>query len=100
MSEVKEAWDQFQDIQGKIEFIDDSTTQDKERNSFREHFYEAVGTAEQFIENLNVTTSTKRTTQKRDEEYDELPNLILPAINLPIFDGSIDNWHFVKHIQI
>ena len=95
LKKITDAWDEFQEIQSKIENIDDTVTQSEERENFEEHFYEVVAAAEELLDN---STPTKSPVQQQG--LDNIPDLKLPSVNLPIFDGSIDNWPTFSQLYI
>ncbi|BES88544.1 Retrotransposon protein [Nesidiocoris tenuis] len=95
LSVVKRGWDEFDEIQSAIEAELTSTKLEEQRNErdrFETLYFRVVGAAEDVIEaQAGITAVAQNLATPPQLPMD--PELRLPPIQLPTFNGAYDEWH-------
>nr|CAI5838888.1 unnamed protein product [Callosobruchus analis] len=101
LSKIEPLWDEFNEVQSKIEDLDASEDGDLQREQFDESYFKLIGQIKALIkhvENLsdvasNAPSVVRSVASSGSNNNNAVNNLVkLPAIKLPTFDGQYHNW--------
>lgn len=92
-------YDQFQNIQSRIELLTDSVDE-KERVEFETYYFTTITLAESYLDNIKRQTETNGHQAGLNNQINadtgafnsQDKDIKLPTLNLPTFDGSYENW--------
>lgn len=98
--------DEFNAAQAAIELDDPdyetniNSVHEKERDEFENLFYDVTSAAQKFLTDLEPershSPSNSVASSGRNIQVHNHNNIKLPALNLPSFDGSYENWLFFR----
>jgi hypothetical protein len=88
--------DQFEDIQLQIEDLgeDNDLENESQRDNFENHYYRVLGRASEIIkkQSKNIVDARNIQNSSIQSEHQSMPQIKLPEIKLPTFDGRFDAW--------
>lgn len=93
--------EEFNDIQSKIEALQNQIIQDDERNTFENTYFKTIAYAKRIISNRNKPTPSTNSTQFESDgsvsagfiaDSDSRSRVKLPRLNLPEFHGNYEQW--------
>lgn len=89
------AWNEFEDIQSKIEALDQPDDSSSERFNFENDFCTVVGNAKTIIESVVLpiaSNSASLSMSSNPTPTNNSQRVKLPVLSLPKFSGSYDEW--------
>lgn len=89
LEKVEYLWTQFDNVQTEIESFEDEAETSTERELFENAYFEAISKTKDIINNK---TKTETNTRSASNSSEPLINVKLPTLNLPIFNGSYEQW--------
>jgi hypothetical protein len=88
--------DQFEDIQLQIEDLgeDNDLENESQRDNFENHYYRVLGRASEIIkkQSKNIVDARNIQNSSIQSEHQSMPQIKLPEIKLPTFDGRFNAW--------
>jgi hypothetical protein len=88
--------DQFEEIQLQIEDLgeDNDLENESQRDNFENHYYRVLGRASEIIkkQSKNIVDARNIQNSSIQSEHQSMPQIKLPEIKLPTFDGRFDAW--------
>jgi hypothetical protein len=88
--------DQFEDIQLQIEDLceDNDLENESQRDNFENHYYRVLGRASEIIkkQSKNIVDARNIQNSSIQSEHQSMPQIKLPEIKLPTFDGRFHAW--------
>ncbi|KAJ8962292.1 hypothetical protein NQ318_018271, partial [Aromia moschata] len=89
-------WQAFCDIQLEIDILDDNPNDhEQERQTFENDYFKYEAIARRLL-NPQVGSIVGESGANSNSLVNEKFNIKLPTINLPVFDGSYENWLYFK----
>ncbi|KAJ8961472.1 hypothetical protein NQ318_014720 [Aromia moschata] len=89
-------WQAFCDIQLEIDILDDNPNDhEQERQTFENDYFKYEAMARRLL-NPQVGSIVGESGANSNSLVNEKFNIKLPTINLPVFDGSYENWLYFK----
>ncbi|KAJ8944541.1 hypothetical protein NQ318_009704 [Aromia moschata] len=89
-------WQAFCDIQLEIDILDDNPNDhEQERQTFENDYFKYEAMARRLL-NPQVGSIVGEPGANSNSLVNEKFNIKLPTINLPVFDGSYENWLYFK----
>ncbi|XP_050295692.1 uncharacterized protein LOC126735666 [Anthonomus grandis grandis] len=99
IEKIDKTYNDFDEVSTDLEILDTSSTKiknhRKERQTFESEFYDSMGKARKFILQSLQQTQTHQPASNispSPQHFTVQDRIHLPPINLPIFDGSRENW--------
>ncbi|XP_045461813.1 uncharacterized protein LOC123671948 [Harmonia axyridis] len=98
LEKIECVWTEFDDVQTKIEFIDDSEKQEEYRAEFEDTYYEVVSRAKGILADAATLPNSRMQGNSGSSAFNAVHSsgVQLPSINLPKFDGRYDKWMAFK----
>lgn len=91
LTKCDEWWNEFQYIQGQIEYVDSSEEQYEQRDSFQESYFEVVAFAKHLVKETQAPVINLQSSQPQGVRVDSSEVRLAP-IEIPKFDGSYNKW--------
>lgn len=89
LEKVEELWSEFDKTQTQIELLDDSESQESQRDMFESTYFSVVGLAR----DLKQTSASEQTPSNHIcNNQNQNQNIKLPTLKLPEFNGEYDKW--------
>lgn len=99
ISKIEQVWSEYDKIQSEIEMREgdiSSEAQAEERDKFENTYYGVVALAESLIQQYHGTLDNKNNSNISMSKVQF--NVKLPPVNIPVFDGTYENWHAFRDI--
>lgn len=85
-------WNEFDTIQNKIEDLDESKNQLVQRTNFEDSYHQMISKARNYVTGTRAGSAILQPGSMPAEPIAIRPNVKLPSIELPKFDGSYERW--------
>lgn len=100
--------EQFSNIQFNIEYLNSDERESNNQKEFEDKYYDLVGVAKQKIRDLKqpfITTPTNTVNANSSSSFTNTdiqskPNVKLPTVQLPVFDGTYEHWEYFRDMFI